>query len=570
MKKIAPKKRRLLLWIGIPILLLIVLGVIFVSIGVNTFLKPTIKHALEKLVVDGSDSLYSFSLGDYTVGPGGRSATLSNLSIQVDSNRYRELKAANRLPPLIFSIKVASVAITGLHPWDLWRNKKIIFNELALDNSVIVIQQQPKRKDSVKTTEPKSFYELIKPSFNTISVDKIDISNSDITFKTIKRQTQTRDSWHLAKTRIRLSDIRVDSLTYADTARILYASNLQTSFDTLSMKSTDGLYRYSLGKTEYDFKKRSVELNAIKMIPNISQAEFNSRFGHQKDRFTVSLPKITVENFNASALIIDDKIEAKRVNLLSPVLEIYKDATAGPDPTNKVGTYPHQLLLNADSYIDIDKIAIADGRLSFTMKSAKTSLTGGFKFTNMSGTIVNVTNQEEKIALNPWCKANIAASFMGNNEMTGVFNFDLARNDGHFVADAHLKSLKAADVNAAFRALAKAELESFVLDDLKYHIEGNDGMATADVHLLYHDLKLTVLKTDDEGKFKKKGLISLLANLIKIYDQNPENGKTERVASGIKNPRVVTKNFFGYAVFTLLKSVQEVVLKGKNKTLPGL
>lgn len=567
--KTPAKKRRLLLWIGIPVLLLIIAGIL-AAIGVNTFLKPTIKNALAKIVVDGSDSLYTFSLGNYTVGPGGRTVTLTQLDIQVDSNRYRILKAANQLPPLIFSIKIDAVVVTGLHPWELWRQKKIICDQVAINEAVIIMQQQGRKKDTIKTTSPKTLYELLQPDINLISINKIDISNSDITFKTLQRQTQVEDSWHFEKMRIKLTDILVDSFTYADTSRILYAGNLQTSFDKLKMKSRDELYEYSLGKTEYDFKKRSVELDDIKLVPNFTQAEFNKRIGHTKDRFTLGVKKTTIENFNASALLIDDKIEAALITVSDPVLDIYKDKTAGPDLTNKMGTYPHQMLLKAESAIDIDKIKISNGKLTFTEKNAKSGLEGSFKFTNIKGTLTNATNQQLKIAQNRWFKASLTAAFMGNNNMDAQFAFDLASNDGHFITDAGLQSLEAAQVNPTFKALAKAEMESFTLDKLQYHVEGNDNMATGDLRLLYHNMKLNVLKIDDDGKFKKKGLISLLANMIKLYPENPVSGEPERVAKGIKNPRTVTKNFFGYAVFTLLKCAQEIAVKGKNKTLPGM
>ncbi|MES2776103.1 MAG: hypothetical protein V4722_18140 [Bacteroidota bacterium] len=570
MKKITPKKRRLLLWIGIPLLLLIVLGVIFLSIGVNTFLKPTIKKALSKVVVDGSDSLYTFSLGDYSVGPGGRTVTINKLEIVVDSNRYRILKAANRLPGLIFSIKIDALVVTGLQPWTLWRHKNIYCNEIAIANSTIIIEQQQKRKgDTMASATPKTLYESIKPDINNINIGKINVTNSDITFKTAKRQTNL-DSWRIEKMRIQMTDVVVDSLTYADTARILYAGNLQTSFDNLKMKTQDGLYNYSLGKTEYDFKKRSVDIADIKLAPAIGQAEFNKRFGHAKDRFHLDIKKTSIENFNASALLIDDQIEAASVILESPVLDVYKDKSPGKDLTNKMGTYPHQLLLKAENSIDIDRIKINQGRLTFTEKSAKTGLEGPFKFTNINGTITNATNQPEVYARERWCKASLTASFMGNNDMSAIFNFDLPSPDGHFTIDAGLKSLQASQVNTTFKNLAKAEMESFVLDDLQYHIEGNDNMATADLKMKYHDMKLNVYKTDEEGEFKKKGLISLLANLIKIYPANPMPGEQERVARGIRNPRIVTKNLFGYAVFTLLKCVQEIAIKGKNKTLPGM
>ena len=79
-QKASKNRWRLLLFIGIPVLL-IVIALVVALLGVNTFLKPTIKRAISKVITDGSDSLYVFSLKDYVIGPGGRSAIITGIDI---------------------------------------------------------------------------------------------------------------------------------------------------------------------------------------------------------------------------------------------------------------------------------------------------------------------------------------------------------------------------------------------------------------------------------------------------------------------------------------------------------
>lgn len=565
----ASKKRRLLLWVGIPLLIIGILVTVAI-LGVNTFLKPTIKNAISKIVVDGSDSLYTFSLGDYTLGMGGSAVDINNLSIQVDSARYRAMKAANMLPPLIFSVKLSGASIRGLNPWALWRGKNINCNSIVLAGSVVSLQQQKNETDTLTAEKLKNFYEAIKPDINEINIGYIEIRNSDLTFKTLQEETEQKDNWHFEKMGIKVSDIKVDSGSHKDTTRILYASNIQAGFDSLSMKSTDDMYKFNVGKTAYDFKDRTITVEQFKLRPNISQEDFNKRMGHEADRFTADVKEIKVNNFNAAALLAQSRLETGTIELNSPSFSIYKDKRAGPNNTNKMGKYPHQLLLKAKAPIDIDSIVIKNGQFTYTEKSLKTFMDGSFKFTNVNGHIPNITNQPAEIARNGWCKADLRASFMGNNDMRAIFAFDLAANNGHFMVDAMLESLKAADINPIFRPLAKAELETFVLDKLAYHVEGNDNVATGNMKLLYHDLKLNVLKTDADGNFKKKGLITMLANLLKLHSANPEQGEQERTATGIKEQRNPAKNFFGFVIRTMLACTQEIAVKGKNKSLPGM
>lgn len=562
------RRVRLLLFIGIPLLLLAVMITVAV-LGVNTFLKPTVKRALSKVVVEGSDSLYTFSLGDYTLGMGGRSVDISNLRIQIDSNRYRQMKAANTLPPLIFSVQLSKAAIRGLNPWALWRNKNISCNSIVLEGSIINVQQQKNDNDTAKKEPPKTLYEAIKPDINEIDINYIQLTNSNVIFKTLQVDTAKKEDLRFDRMAIKISDIKVDANSHKDTTRILYAGNIEAGFDSLRLKKTDGLYAINIGKTAYDFKKRSVDIEWLTLTPAVSQQEFNRRMGHEADRFTVDIKKIDIANFNASALLVQNKVETGVITLSQPDIALYKDKTAGPNNTNKMGKYPHQLLMKAPFSMDVDSIKIKNGRFTYTEKNIKTLMDGSFKFANVNGFLSNVTNQGVKIAKNGWCKADLRASFMGNNAMRAIFSFDLRADDGHFMVDANLASLEASQINTIFRPLARAELETFSLDKLDYHVEGNDHSATGNLSLLYHNLKLNVLKEED-GEFKKKGLITLLANLLKLHSSNPEEGEAERKAIGIREPRIPTKNFFGLVIKTLLTCTQEIAVKGKNKSLPGL
>jgi hypothetical protein len=240
------------------------------------------------------------------------------------------------------------------------------------------------------------------------------------------------------------------------------------------------------------------------------------------------------------------------------------------DKRNKVGKYPHQMLLKADLPISINSIHISGGKLLVSQRSKKTGEEGSFRFRKIHGVIKNVTNDSTEIAANKWCRADLSADFMGGNLLKADFGFDLASSNGHFVTDASINSLPPGDINPTFKALARAELESFHLQKLKYHVEGYDGYAVGDLQMLYRDLKLNVLKEDEDGDLKKKGLISFLANLIKIYDHNPMPGEPERKAINIREQRIPEKNFFGFVIKTLLTCVQQIALKGDEKKLPGL
>lgn len=567
-KSTGNKKIRWLLWLGLPLILIAAL-VIFAVSGLNTFLKPTIKRSLAKVVVDGSDSLYRFSVRDYTIGPGGRSAVISGIEVQVDSARYKTLKATGLLPRIVISLSIEKASISGISPWELWKHKNIICSQVAMENIKMNLLQQTRPADSLKNAGTKTLYQLIKPDINVIDINIIKVKNADILYRTVQEQTEKRSWWHFKNTTATVEDIKVDSLAGGDTSRFSYAGNFKISLGAFNMTSSDDVYKLSTKNTDYDFSKKLATIEEFKLLPAITKQEFNKKMGHAADLFTINAPLVSIGAFNPSPLLIDSRIEAGLITLDKPDIEIYKDNTAPYDTRSKVGKYPHQLLMKAGMPISIKAIKIEKGKLLVTQRSRKTGEAGSFSFHNVRGSIKNITNDTAEVQKNKWCRADLNAGFMGANNMHAVFAFDLASRNGHFTTDASLQSLEAKDINPAFRALARADLQQFHLNKMNYHVEGYDGYAIGNLQLLYRDLKLELLKEQD-GELKKKGLISFLANMLKIYDNNPVPGEPERKAINIRDQRLPEKNFFGLIVRTLLKCTQEITLKGKNKELPGL
>ncbi|MES2795777.1 MAG: hypothetical protein V4683_07425 [Bacteroidota bacterium] len=539
------------------LIVLILVGIVASSL--NTFLKPIIKKNLQVLVVEGSNNLYKFSLSDYTIGKGGRTVELKGFKIEVDSVRYFELKKLNLLPKLIATIKINDAKLTGLDALNLWRHNNIEVDDIVMSGAVIRLQQQ--KNDSVTTQPSKTLYEYIKKEIQSIKISHIGLKDADITFRTLQQETQQKDSWRFEKTSIKIDDIYVDSLSHNDTTRILYAGNIQLGFNKFKMKSTDGTHEFSISKTLFDFKKRMFILDTFKMRPSISQAEFNKKIGHEDNRLTITIPKVEFENFKASELFTDNNLIAKKIRINNPNILIFKDRTAGPSLVSKMFKYPHQILLNAKIQINIDSLVISNGAFTYSEKHPKTGRMSYFRFTRINGPLDNITNNLSKIASNSWCKARLNANFMGVNQMTALFQFDLAAKNGHFITDATLNSLSARHINPSLYSLAQVRAESFILNKLVYHIEGYDYKAFGNLKFLYSNLKLSVLK-NDEGEIKKRGGISMLANLFVHNDNLPD--ENERKAINIKEKRITNKNFFNLICKTLISCLVQIVVKGDS------
>lgn len=106
--------------------------------------------------------------------------------------------------------------------------------------------------------------------------------------------------------------------------------------------------------------------------------------------------------------------------------------------------------------------------------------------------------------------------------------------------------------------ISMVKVTSGNLKRFDFNVDANRYRAKGKMTLLYNDLKVNILKLDeDDGRLKKKGLISILANAFVIERNNPdEPGKVPRTAN-ITFVRPVSYPFFKLAWKTLFAGVKE-------------
>ena len=115
-------------------------------------------------------------------------------------------------------------------------------------------------------------------------------------------------------------------------------------------------------------------------------------------------------------------------------------------------------------------------------------------------------------------------------------------------------------LNKIIEPLAMASVKQGVVEKVSFDMNGSDTKASANVLFLYHDLKLDLLKKDEDDKeLKKKGFVSMLANtLIKDKNDNPSNVKS------VEYQRDITRSFFNLVWKTIYTGVITTALGTKK------
>ena len=551
----ALQRRRLYLFGAIlAILALLALGLQW---GVRSYLRPRIGALLQRIIVDGSDSLYRFSQSSCQVDLWTGSLALQDCTLSLDSTRYVARLDGGGLPPLTVVMHLREIRVSGLKVWTWLFHKRVDCGRLVLVGAEVSLYRHPgfKRNGGVKGP-PTDLYSLIQPLVRSIRVGEVLLGDVRVAYDNGDSARPFR--WAFQRCDLRLRDILVDSSTVSDDTRFAYARSFTIGMEKVSMLVGRQLYRINLGKLTYDFGARQALLSDFSLQSVQDAPAFYRAVGHETDRYSLHVSKVSLGGLDIEELLLYNFLHADTVNLLAPSVTISHDRTLPFAPREKQGNYPNQLVLKAPLDILVRKIHTEGGRISYAEKNAKTQRTGTLTFEGVNGLISNMTNVPEAIARDPWWTVGLHASFMGQSPVAALFSFDLRNTSGRFEVKAHLEDLDAPALDPLTQALASTSLSSLHVDSLETQMEGDEHGARASVRMRYDHLRVELLRPHG---LSKKPLLSMLANGFLVRADNPGSGAPERVARDVSQPKDPYKSFFNLIWKTLYAGVREIAVK---------
>jgi hypothetical protein len=487
----------------------------------------------------------------------GGNVEINNLHIWVDSVRYRKLKYNEALPTLTMELHLDKGRIADLGVFALVFNKRIELSEIISNDARLVLSRHARNKDSVERTPP--LWKSIQPVIKSISIDKVNLDGVKLLYK--NADTSASLKLQFDRCVALFEDILIDSTSAADTTRIAFAKNVGIQFYDLKFRTLDSAYKMKAEVIDYRSAQKKLEIKDFKLQPTLEGEDFFKNAPVQKTRYLVEFKSILLTNLWLDKFIHNDIILADSVLISEPDIAIETDKRPPPTMENRIGKYPHQLLMNTKTEIRVGGIRINNGKLTNTERAAKTGVKGAIAFTALNGLVSNVTNDPVTIARKGPCIAILNAKLFGSSPLEAKFTFPLDTKEGNFSVEGSIQNVNAAQLNPVAVPLANVRLASLEVNRLGFQLQGDNYSTKGNVQMKYNNLSLVLLKRDEEtGKVGAKKFLTKILNRYTIHAANPESGK-ERKATGVIYARLSTKAFFGVVWKTIFFGMQDIMIK---------
>lgn len=551
-RKLLKRSYRIPRWLVILLIALFLIitgGMLYFARTAAPFLSRKVKNQ----VLLSTDSLYHIEFSSLSLNPLTGSISLEEFKLIPDTNVYEKLIHLNRAPENLYDLSVSKVALNRSHLLKLFLKRTVKINSVKLDHPVVhVIHHKLAYHDSAETVQ-QAMANLISGPLKAIYLDRVALNN--ITFSYSNKDTSSKDI-ELQEAQVVLKQLYIDSTTLKDTTRFFYARDCWMSLQNLTFPTADSLYGIKIKDVSYSTRYRKGMVTGFDIKPRYNDADFPKQNKYWKDRFDVSVD--TVLFFGLSPVnLLKKKYAIRTVWVNSADLDVFLDRRPPPKPWDK--KLPQQMLRESAVQFSVDTLKVKDIDISYRELNPKSGRVGKVTFENTHGYFYNITNDSVKLSKNNFWTADLHTLFMGKGNTTVHFTFDQLSSDNAFSYSGHLGRMDADVLNVATRPLGLVKIKSGVIHQLKFNFSANNYQSKGSVDLHYDRLAVKVLSVDENtGQLKKKGLVSLVANLLMLKNGNMNTENAVKKTSVIyeRNPK---KSVFSYMWKSLFTGVKEIV-----------
>ncbi|GAB4093462.1 hypothetical protein [Flaviaesturariibacter terrae] len=539
---------------GFSVFVLLLLGF---ALAAERYVEPLLRKRIGIIIVQGSDSLYTWHLDRLSASLFGGHVEMDGLHVGVDSNRYRRLRDERRLPPLTWQVDMPHGHLRGLDVFRLLLGRSVQISELFTKDARIDVERNG--KETRVNSERKPLWKMIRPGLNEIVLRELRLEGVRFAYRQSGDSANLQLKFDTCSALIR--DIRIDSVAATDPDRIGFCRYVKLHFYDLKYRSPDSSYKLKAKTIDYNSEEELLSISDFKMQPTLKDKEdFYQGASVQREMNVIEFARLDLQRFRLESFVRSNAIIADSLLIDTPSIRIYTDKTLPPSLEGKMGRYPQQLLLNALTDISIRGIALRGAGLTYTERSEKSGQEGTLSFERLNISVSNVTNIPDSIRRDSTCRLVASGSLLHGSPIDASFRFYLGAPEGRFDAEGRIRNVHASQLNGLAEPLAGIRLQSLDLQELRYNLSGDEYTARGTVRMRYNNLVLLLQKENPEtGLLQTKKFLTKLLNKYTILHDNPGPDGRAIVARNVERSRLMTQTYFGLVWQTIFSGIQTIM-----------
>lgn len=263
----------------------------------------------------------------------------------------------------------------------------------------------------------------------------------------------------------------------------------------------------------------TVILKGVRIKPVLEPAAFNKKNGYQKDWISTSIQQISLRGIDWSMLLSDKKLLVEKISIEVPEVYVYRDKRF-PDPHKPKSLPSHYLRSNKLFNFIFPLIELKNGQVVYE-ESPEKGGTIKVNFNKLNASFYHVSSDSLYMIKEPVITIDAEAMILDSVKTKITYKANTLHKNDRFTMEGELSSFSAKLLNQCIPSSLNAEITSGFMKHIRFRFEADNDQAKGRMDMDYRDLKLKVLKKDEE---KKSGLKTWIAN---IFVRNKDKEKKE-------------------------------------------
>ena len=495
---------------------------------INLHWRPFLTRQIQDAISTSTDSLYHISFKEISVNILTGSAKLKDISFNPDTQVYNKLILLGKAPKHLFRVEVSDLMLNRVSPWKVYFHKALVLKSIVIEKPVLEMIYQKSGISQDTVMDNRNAYQRFSKYLKSIQVESIILQDAD--FKYIDKSALSNQVTAIKNLNFRISGLMIDSASQNDKTKLYYTRDISVSLSDYSYRSPNGMYDLKLKEFTASTAGKYAKINGFMVTPRYGPMEFSRKLKERKERYSVRLDEVLLENINYRMFNSQRKLKASKLSISNGVASVFLNTELLDNKDARVKKLPQKALQDFNLNTHIDSVAINNVQVSYSEYNTESLRMGTIYFNGINGNLLNVTNDSAALKMNHFCKANLTCLLMARGRLNLNVNFDLTDKNSAFSYSGELGLLKVSVLNPAIKPLALVEIRSGIVKDMLFDGKGDIFGNKGKVAVRYTHLKVKLLqKNKKDSRLTKMNIATMAANIMILDGENPSPGKKMRI-----------------------------------------
>lgn len=481
---------------------------------------------------------------------------LKNLEIHYKSAVYDSLKEAGALPQFTYAVQLSFLEAEVKDWMELLFRRKFSVDHVVLHSPFITRYRQedaPEKQLIKKQGEGKS--RSLREFLDYFSLDAISIQNASVAQVSVGRDSI--ENFAINNINFTLNNLLISSEDFEEEGRFVLP-DFEWDMENIHVRLSKTNH-VNIGKVTV--RKDKLYLSKVSLTNETPYRKFIARQKWRKAHLEMTADSISVDISRMLEYFFTNRLHIPAVSISGMKIELAVNPNRDFEDQNQ--PLVSKKIREIKSIMTIDTLRVFNSKVDLKILIKEDREPGQMGIDRMNITVLNITNDPERLAKNPWMEMHMTARNQKQGLMDVHLAFNIADKRDSFTAKGKMEGIDFAKFNTITKDPIEISFENGHLHRVSFDISGNNQNATGIVHFDYKDLEVMLLQTDEKegeskGHFFKKMLSGLINGAIKT--ENLVDKKNYKYAN-VTIDKPLNKGHIGYILDVVSEGVLQITTR---------